>query len=82
MAESHAQGTFDVEAKAKLIHVSHEAHQPEQKLQRPGDTWMLPAQYARIRRENLYHQGLHTGKATWEDSATNDSSLFDLLSPA
>ncbi len=32
-------------------------------------------------REDLYREGLHTGKAAWADDVINDHSLFDMTTP-
>jgi acyl-CoA oxidase len=88
MAEARAKSTFDVEAMAEVIHggraaleIKRGAYARTETAAGCTDTSILPLQYAYTGREDLYREGLQTGKAAWEDGVKHDHSLFDVLTP-
>jgi acyl-CoA oxidase len=88
MAEARAKATFDTETLAELIHDGPEAlafrrgaYARTEAAAGSTDSWKLPLQYAHTSREDLYREGLHTGRAAWEDGVKHDHSLFDVLTP-
>ncbi|EXJ54443.1 hypothetical protein A1O7_09782 [Cladophialophora yegresii CBS 114405] len=88
MAQARARGTFDTEALAQIIHGGAEGLQQKrgawsrvEEAVGATDPDRLPDQYAYTSREDLYREGLQTGKAAWIDGVKHGHSLFDVITP-
>ena len=88
MAEARAQRSFDTETLAEIIHGGYEGlHQKRCAWSRveaangATNPDRLPDQYAYTSREDLYREGLESGKAAWIDGVKHNHSLFDVITP-
>lgn len=88
MAQARATASFDIETLAQIIHGGADGlHQKRSAWGRveaavgSSNTDRLPDQYAYTSREDLYREGLQTGKAAWIDGVKYNHTFFDVITP-